>query len=446
LLSFDLPSENASNRITFSKAASDGYKFNTDFHTVNFSQNSQLRIDNLTFLLSSGYNEKHFGANNFYIPIFPNPNQYEETKLAYAQSGLIYQREQFSFRQQVYLRKHNDEYFWNKFESEPNIHESVTMGTELSAQLNHVYGITSAGFEYISESLESNSLGIEEKRNRYGLFTHERHTSGLFLQHQLAWNKLLLNVGGSLYHYTDEGWHGWPGIDLAYKWSAHSKMYASYSEGFRVPTYTNLYLNFPASALPFVRAFGNETLKNEQSQNYEAGYKYSGESIILEAALFQRNDKNIVDYVYNTADTLYRAENILKLATIGFEGGLKFRNPIKGVQSLYTQYSYLDPDTDLSGKITIYALSHFKHQLLAGIDLYLPGFPNLSSNWKVRYEERIISNAHTLIDTRLSWKNDFLRLYLDITNLLDVEYEDIPGVRMPGRWAKLGFEYNLLSQ
>lgn len=445
-LNLNLPAQNSYNRVTFSKSASNGYKYNTDFHNFNFSQNSQLNYNDLTFLLSSGYNEKHFGANDFYIPIFPNPYQYEETKLAFARTGIIYHKDNLTYKHQFYFRKHNDKYYWNKFSGDPNIHESKTMGTELSAQLNHSYGITSMGFEYIDERLESNSLGIEENRNRFGLFNHERKTAGFFLQHQFNWNDFILALGASLYHYSSEGWHGWPGIDISYRFSPDFKVYTSYAEGFRVPTYTNLYLSFPATASPFVRAYGNPNLKNEESKNYELGYSYLHKNFQIESAVFRRYDKNLIDYVYNPLDTLYMAENFTKLSTTGFEGSLKIFKPFGGIKSIFAQYSYLDLDINLAGKTTIYAQTHFRQQLISGVDLSLPFLPEVTNTWKIRYEDRILTNDRTTIDTRLSWKNETLRLYLDVTNVLDEIYEDIPGIPLPGRWVKLGFEYNLIHE
>ena len=120
--------------------------------------------------------------------------QYEETKLAYAQTGLTYHNNNFQYKQQFYFRKHNDEYYWNKFTSDPNIHEAMTLGSELSLQYNHNYGITSVGMEYISESLESNSLGLEDNRNSAGLFTHDRQTTGFYVQHQMNWDDLMVSV------------------------------------------------------------------------------------------------------------------------------------------------------------------------------------------------------------------------------------------------------------
>ncbi|KAA3609997.1 MAG: TonB-dependent receptor [Calditrichaeota bacterium] len=445
-INFSLPHNNGFTRLTIAKAGSDGYKFNTAFHNLNVSQNSELIFDDLTFSIASGYNEKHFGANNFYIPIFPNPFQYEETDLFFLKGALKYKIENLVLSTQTSFRGHNDTYFWNKNTSSPNKHQSNSVTTEFNAQLNHKFGITSFGAEYTSEDFESNSLGIEEKRNSNGLFTHQRANSGFFVQHQVAFNQLILSVGGSLYNYSGQGWHGWPGADVSYKLSENSKIYSSYSEGFRVPTYTNLYLNFPATSSPFVRAFGNPDLKNEKSHNYEVGYAFHNSHINVEAAVFQRNDKNLIDYVFNETDTLYRAENFTKLVTKGFESSFKILNPGLGFNSLFIQYSFLDLNVDLVGKKTIYALTHFKHQIIGGLNYSIPFLDHLNQSWRIRYEDRLLPSQQTTVDTRISWKRPSFHMFLDITNILDEKYEDLPGVPMPGRWLKIGFEYKIFGE
>jgi hypothetical protein len=92
---------------------------------------------------------------------------------------------------------------------------------------------------------------------------------------------------------------------------------------------------------------------------------------------------------------------------------------------------------------SIYSLTHFKQQIIGGFDFFLPLPLKISSSWKIRYEQRVASGSYTLLDTRLSLNTGEARYFVDVTNLLDAAYQDIPGVKMPGRWLKIGFEYTL---
>ena len=70
---------------------------------------------------------------------------------------------------------------------------------------------------------------------------------------------------------------------------------------------------------------------------------------------------------------------------------------------------------------------------------------DLSQSWKIKFEDRLLPAQQTIVDTRFLWKKEDMSVYMDITNLFNENYEDIPGVPMPGRWFKVGFELNLLN-
>ena len=64
---------------------------------------------------------------------------------------------------------------------------------------------------------------------------------------------------------------------------------------------------------------GNENLSPESATSTELGLKYNSSNFKFSAALFNRNAKNIIDYVKKNEDDLWRAENIGSLTTKGYE-------------------------------------------------------------------------------------------------------------------------------
>ncbi len=421
------PLGESTHRLTISKSGSDGYRPNTDFQNLVFSQNSVVKIDGNALELSSGYNQKDFGANSFYTTSFPE--QYEETRLLFIQSSFHYKKKNFSIKPQAYYRHHKDDFVLKR--SNPafyhNIHKTNVYGLEISGHYNSSFGITLFGGEWVEEEIESNNLN-----------NHSRHRNGLFVQQQLSFKPFVISAGASAFYYSNEGWRAWPGIDLLYRASENTKFYVSVAQGFRVPTYTELY--YKGGGLS-----GNSKLKAEESLNYELGFSWANSNSIFELALFRRENDNLIDYVQNDTDNIFYARNFTSTQTNGIETKIKISNILPLVKSIFMNYNYLDSDLDLSGKTTKYALTHFKHQFIAGTD-YLLFWDGLVQSWKFRYEDSLVPAKQTIVDTRISWQEKGFHIYFDINNIFDEKYEDIPGVPMPGRWFKAGFEINILGE
>jgi hypothetical protein len=54
------------------------------------------------------------------------------------------------------------------------------------------------------------------------------------------------------------------------------------------------------------------------------------------------------------------------------------------------------------------------------------------------YKERIDGRSYWILDGRLTRMFGKLSLFLEASNLLDTEYQEIRGVDMPGRWIRIG--------
>lgn len=259
------------------------------------------------------------------------------------------------------------------------------------------------------------------------------------LQHQLHFYKLLIAAGASAYYHSSEGWQTWPGLDISYRLLESFKIYGSIAQGFRSPTFTELY--YSGGGLS-----GNSKLEAEESINYELGVSWRSSETHFDLAVFQRENTNLIDYVQNPFDEIFYAQNFTEVRTKGLETGFQWFTPLTYINKLFVQYSKLDSDLDIADRITQYSLNHFKQQIILGGSYEIPITQGLSQSWKIRYEERLTDSRQTTVDTRISWMDESLRIFIDVTNLLDEIYEDIPGMPMPGRWFKMGFEYNVRTE
>ncbi len=119
--------------------------------------------------------------------------------------------------------------------------------------------------------------------------------------------------------------------------------------------------------------------------------------------------------------------------TTGFETGLQFG------RRLALSYTYLDSEKDATGLVSKYTINHFRHQFAASFNhnLFLP---RLNQSWQLRYEDRLQFDTQILLDTRFRWQKKNMTFFLDVTNILDTEYNEFLLIQLPGRKFRIGLD------
>jgi len=417
--------KNTNHFINFSKTKSDGYRFNTNFETYNFSVNNSINFSQTILNTFYGFVKKDFGANSFYTIKFPKQAEKTLTQLAYISADI--QLNGFNIQPKIYWRGNDDEFVLDKFNPGfyKNNHTTNVYGSKLQVATNILGGTTSFGFDFTIDNIQSNNLG-KHKRERKGFFIEQNfHLS----------NKITFNAGATLYNYSNFGWKLWPGLDISYSPNNRFKIFANYGKAFRIPTYTELFYSDPITK-------GNSNLQPEESGNYETGMFYKFNSLNFSFSLFRREGKNLIDFV-KTGNGIWEAKNITKLNTTGIEFVLSkiFNHNLLSKAEL--EYTYLNNDKIKTNKISRYTLTNLKH------DFNLKFFMNLPFNVKQSltfgYEDRVNTEDHFIIDTKLTKEFGRFITSLKISNLLNKPYEEIPGVRLPGRWIIGGLKINLMD-
>jgi len=425
-----LPMDNIQTRFSIQKSATEGYRKNTDFdgRTISFASRIDLFEHWKTDILI-GLNDKKFGANSFYSPNFPL--QWEHTRTLFVRNGLDYKSEKYWYSTKSSFRRNDDSFMLDR--NNPsfyhNHHQTNSAGLEMQLGFHHFLGITSLAAEYNLESITSNNLG-----------DHQRNKKGLYLEHQFeqAWYRMI--IGGSFYQVSDWGWNLWPGIDGRINIARQMHLFASVGRAFRVPTFTELYYWDPANS-------GNADLKEEQAWIYEVGYGYSNGEFQAHLSFFQRDSKQLIDWIWQENEKYWQVQNLPEVQTQGLELGLNYwpasDKSHSFLKHLSIQYTYLNSIKDIQGSVSKYALSYLRHQLVAGIN-HAFIYPNVQLAWKFRWEDRILYDSRFISDLRLMWAFEQIQLNLDVLNFLDRKYEDYFYISLPGRWIKLGIELNIL--
>jgi hypothetical protein len=247
--------------------------------------------------------------------------------------------------------------------------------------------------------------------------------------------------GGALDTTNEDSTVGLPqaGISAAgTSWRA----YLEYSETSQVPGYTVL------KSGPSGLFGGNASLGRELAETIEAGYAFEKDAFSGKVVLFQRDDTNLVDWVYASDSPNARQAAPVDIKVRGIEGWLRWDN---GSTALEFGYAWLDKDEDYkdsSVDASFYALNYARHRLLATVEQALSDsvFLRLEGEFRDHPDNalRTSDNEAFLLSFEAIWK-DALGAGWDVVfradNLTDEDFQMIPGTPGPGREAYVTLSY-----
>jgi iron complex outermembrane receptor protein len=161
-----------------------------------------------------------------------------------------------------------------------------------------------------------------------------------------------------------------------------------------------------------------------------------GQDVMARITLFSRWEKDVIDWVRESPSDRWTTANIRNLQTQGVETGLqKF---FSGTETLQLSYTYLSSRSDTLQLYSKYVLDYARHSLAALGTLGLP--LELKCGQRVDYKRRADGRHYWVLDTRLARDFSKISLFLEVSNLLDTDYQEIRGVDMPGRWFAVGLQ------
>lgn len=417
-----------SHNVSFERKKSDGYRHNTEFDNLTLSMNNSFNFESMVIKSILGYTHKDFGANSYYTTKFPN--QSEETKTILSAISADIELSNFRIAPKVYWRNNKDEFLLEKHNPSfyKNNHETNVYGTELQISTSVLGGNSSIGIEYSKDEIVSNNLG-----------EHTRDMTGFFLEQRTKpFENLTLSIGGFAYYYSEINWKFWPGIDISFNPIKELKVYGNYGRAFRIPTYTELFYSDPVTK-------GNSGLKPEESDNFELGINWRINNITFDAAMFRRESKNLIDYVYSSINEIWEAENYTMINTNGFETSVQLNLGElvnKNLYSLKIGYTYIDSDKKDLELESRYNLEYLKHDL--SIILYHKLPFGINQSWTLNYEDRLTLDDYITLDTKLNRNFNNFNIFLNVSNLFNKTYEEIPGVILPGRWIIAGINLTII--
>jgi iron complex outermembrane receptor protein len=441
-----------------SRHSSAGYIDNTDFKIWNAFYESKLKTKPGSFDFQIGRTNKDFGANSFYTAIYPN--QFEATKTTFA-SLKFESGKKIHLTPSVYWRRHQDRF--ELFRDHPaswytghNYHLTDVFGSSLNAWFASRLGKTALGAEIRSENIWSNVLGnplaepvsVPRESGQYFTKSYSRTTVSYFAEHSVYLDKWTFSAGAMANRISDLGlgWNIYPGVDASYLIAGNLKIYGSYGQSLRMPTFTDLFYNGPTNV-------GNPNLKPEKATNFEGGLKYNQPGFTGSADLYYRKGKDLIDWIRQNESDKWHTQNLTRINTTGIEFSSiiypeKLWNRPFPLIRIGLNYSYTELNKGTNNFFSYYVLDNLKHKL--DFDVTHKMGRRLTGSWRVSYQERngMRTNAEAykpfwLVNTKISWKVNAAEIYAMASNLFNTTYYDLGPVEQPGRWISIGMSFSM---
>jgi iron complex outermembrane receptor protein len=402
-------------RQTFSASfdRSSGFMYDRDFETA--MARTRATLGERTGV-SVSYLWKEFGANNFYGGNAPSREWTNQTVLA--ADHRFGTAVGWRLDGAASYRTHGDRFLFNQERPllSDNRHRTHAAIVSVKGARQIRGAAVAAGVEGGADWIRSSNLG-DHAIARVSAFGEWRQPVGARTQ-----------VDGSLRvdRYDEFGTSWNPSLGIGWWPSATLRLRASAGRAFRVPTFTERFYSDPANlARPDV---GPET-----AWAGEAGADLvPGSGWLLQATVFGRADDNVIDWLRPTPADRWQTYNIRDVNTRGVELGA--RKTFASGAFVQAQYTALDVDAASVDQLSKYVLDYAPHSLTGAASVPLGWGLRIAPRLEYRRRVRSTgSSEYVLLDARIGRRvGEWYEVFVDGTNLFDVDYEEIAGVAMPG--------------
>jgi iron complex outermembrane receptor protein len=277
---------------------------------------------------------------------------------------------------------------------------------------------------------------VREKLTSTNVGRRERDTQEIFMSLSVPFTEALLaELNGIVSSPEGSETQYAHGATLRYDINPSWKAFASYGRNFRLPSFTELYYRDAANR-------GNSALEPEHAALLECGTRYYLGNAAIGATVFQQKDSRVIDWTRVSTSQPWDATNIGTKRTRGVEANFDLdfsEHPL--LKRLSIWYSYMYANNESLDLLRKYSLSYTRHD--CGVRTALEAW-GLSHGITLRYKQPNNAGHYFLLDatvTKVIHRANFTHeVYAQVDNLLNVSYQEISGIPMPGRWLRIGYK------
>jgi iron complex outermembrane receptor protein len=416
--------ENLGVRLSVENKESQGFQVDTDFKNFNATLNSSLDIPDGEVNINWGYQEKEFGAYDFYTPGSDYQSK-EWTKTYLLNTGFNLDKWGVAIKPNFLWRRHYDKFMLDKTLVRSrylNHHRTDIFTPNIYAQKEiGNLGTAGLGLEYGEEQINSTNLG-----------KHDRKHESIFLDNSKEFSEHLsygLSFRFDDFDGFDKVYTG--SANLRYKLSEHNSARLGVAKNMRIPSFTELYYSDPTT-------IGNASLSAEKSIACQLGYDYRREMISSGVTFSLRREDDFIDWVKNDPlQAKWQADNIDGADVFGIENYLKV--DVNRYFKIEENYTYINKHSSDKGYLYKYGPNYARHLFNNLFEFDLPfGIQTIGYTYKKKASRGGWSLFHLALSYNLNKKS---RVFLKVTNLLDKRYQEIVGVPQAGRWVEGGLRF-----
>ena len=242
---------------------------------------------------------------------------------------------------------------------------------------------------------------------------------------------LNINAGARLNNHSEYGSHFTYNLNPSYILKSddesYTKLFGSFSTSFITPSLSQLFGNFGP----------NPNLEPEENRTIEAGAEFKlNKNLRVSGLFFSREETNTVLWIdggYQNAEDELNARGVeVELSA----------TPVEKL-SITANYAFTEYKESLARRIPKH-----KGNLLVGYDFCDTTFASLSYQYvHDRFENSFVPllDSFSLVNFYASHKalQGKIKFFVGLDNILNEDYEDVPGYVTKGRNARLGFQLTL---
>jgi iron complex outermembrane receptor protein len=407
-----------SEQVTGSRDASDGFQPDRDYRSGATSSETRFQTALGATDLLFGGSDRPFGANQFY----GNFNSWERTKSWFASISQAIGKDTDAV---FGYRRHSDEFVLVR--DDPSLYQNnhISQSWQAAIRRKSTLGknlIAAYGLDANGDEIDSNNLGH-----------HARNRGSGYLNFDLqSLQRLFLSVGVREEIFSGGRSEFAPTLAGGVRIGRGLKLRASASRAFRLPTYTDLYYSDPAN-------LGNPLLKPESAWSFEAGPEWNlGANVSAQLTVFDRRDRDDIDYVRGSPNLPWQATNVPQINFVGVETAVRLKLPKS--QTAQLAYTALEASQQVQPGLTSkYVFNYPTHNASVSWSGQFKDVVSLRT--RIGVTQRVDQAPYALWDFAISRNNGMVRPFLQLSNLNDATYQEIPGVAMLGRSVNGGFEF-----
>jgi iron complex outermembrane receptor protein len=420
-------------RQTFAVSAerSSGFMYDRDFATAIAHARTLIGARSS---VSVSLLRKEFGANNFYGGNAPSREWTNQAMVALDQQ--LFAAAGWTAAATASYRTHGDRFLFNQERPllSDNRHRTHSALAGLTATRRAAAGraVITMGVEGGGDWIRSTNLG-DHALNRVSGFAEWRHDASP----RLHWD-----AGLRFDRYSEFGVSANPSLGIG--WWAKSadtangtpspalRVRGSAGRAFRVPTFTERFYSDPAN-------LARAEVGPETAWAAEGGVDlFIGTAWVVNATMFGRSDRDVIDWLRPTAADRWRTYNIREVATRGAELGV--RRTFGGGAFVQGEFTGLTLNAGAVDQLSKYVLDYAPRSFTAAASIPLPARFHVAPRLEYRRRSRTAGTAdYVLLDARVGRRLGPVDLFVEGTNLFDVEYQEVTGVPMPGAAVAVAF-------